>query len=53
VYPLLGRYDGIIEYERQAGSYRDRQVRVLDKGHTTAAVAFADLRRHVREAGGL
>jgi hypothetical protein len=53
VYPLLGRYDGIIEYERQAGSYRDRQVRVLDKGHTTSAVAFADLRRHVREAGGL
>jgi hypothetical protein len=50
VYPLLGRYDSIIEYERQKHAYTERSLRVLDKGHTTSAVAFGDLRKHVMES---
>jgi len=47
---LLARYDGIIEYDRQSRSYRDRPVRILDKGHATAAISFADLRRHILDS---
>jgi hypothetical protein len=52
VYPLLGRYDSIIEYDRQRSCYGDRPVRVLEKGHTTAAMAFGDLRQHVLQTMG-
>jgi hypothetical protein len=47
VYPLLGRFDSIIEYDRQKSCYGDRPVQVFEKGHTTSAVAFADLRKHI------
>jgi hypothetical protein len=49
---LAGRnpYDSIIEYERQKHAYSERSLCVLDKGHTTSAVAFGDLRKHVMES---
>jgi hypothetical protein len=49
VFPLLGRYDRIIVYERQNVCYRDMPLKVLEKGHITAAMASADLRRHITE----
>jgi hypothetical protein len=49
VSPLLGRYDRIIVYERQKVCYGDTPVRVLEKGHITAAMASAELRRHIIE----
>ena len=49
VFPLMGRYDRIIEYERQKTCYRDIPVKVLEKGHITAAMASAELRRHIME----
>jgi hypothetical protein len=47
VYPVLGRYDNIITYERQKVSYGDSPVHVLEKGHTTSAMAFGELSQHV------
>lgn len=47
VYPLLARHDQIIQFERQKGCYRDHPILVLEKGHTTASLAFGRLRQHV------
>jgi hypothetical protein len=41
---LLMRYDAFIVYERQNVCYDPARVTVLDKGHTTGALAFAALR---------
>ena len=48
--PLLGRYDRIIEYERQRPSYTGMSLSVLNRGHVTGALAAATLREHVLEA---
>jgi hypothetical protein len=47
VHPLLGRFDSIIAFERQKACYGEYPLRVLEKGHTTSAMAFGDLRQHV------
>lgn len=47
VFPLLARFDQIIEYERQKMCYGQREINVLDKGHITAALAAGDLRSHL------
>jgi hypothetical protein len=49
-FPLLGRYDQYIRYERQKQGYGDRPITLLDKGHVTAALAYAQLRQHVMQA---
>jgi hypothetical protein len=49
-FPLLGRYDQYIRYERQKQGYGDRPITVLEKGHVTAALAYAQLRQHVMQA---
>ncbi len=41
---LLMRHDAIIVYDRQKVCYDPARVTVLDKGHTTGALAFAALR---------
>jgi hypothetical protein len=48
--PLLGRYDRIIEYDRQRPSYTGMSLAVLDRGHVTGALAAVTLRQHVLEA---
>lgn len=45
--PLLGRYDRIIEYDRQRPSYEGLSVSVLDRGHITGALATERLRAHI------
>jgi hypothetical protein len=45
--PLLGRYDRIIEYDRQRPSYAGLSISVLEKGHVTGALATAELREHI------
>jgi hypothetical protein len=45
--PLLGRYDRIIEYDRQRPSYTGMSLAVLDRGHVTGSLAAAALRQHV------
>jgi hypothetical protein len=45
--PLLGRYDRIIEYDRQRPSYEGLSISVLKKGHVTGALATAALREHI------
>jgi hypothetical protein len=45
--PLLGRYDRIIEYDRQHSSYTGMPLSVLNRGHVTGALASATLRQHV------
>ena len=47
VFPLLARYDRLILYERQARCYGDLPVRVLDRGHVTAALSTDILRDHI------
>ena len=47
VFPLLARHDRIIRYPVQKDSYGDRPVVTIEKGHTTGALAYGALRRHV------
>lgn len=47
VFPLLARFDQIIELDRQRRSYGDIPIEVIDRGHVTAALSPDLLRRHV------
>lgn len=47
VFPLLGRHDAIIRFQEQKASYSGLEVEVIDKGHTTGALAYDDLREHM------
>lgn len=47
VFPLLGRYDQYIGYERQKRAYGDQLITVLERGHVTGALAYAAMRQHV------
>ena len=53
VFPLLARYDRLIRFERQRKSYGGCPVAIIQKGHTTGALAYAQLRRHILEHLGL
>ncbi len=47
VFPLLGKYDRIIRFERQMQCYDERFITVLEKGHITGALAYKKLREHI------
>lgn len=48
LFPLLARHDQYIRYEVQRAAYgADVPVAVLDKGHVSGALAYADLRNHL------
>jgi hypothetical protein len=47
VFPLLARYDQLVRYEQQKASYGDCPVATINKGHTTGALSYKLLRRHV------
>ncbi len=47
VFPLLGRYDQYIHYERQRKSYENKSFKVIDKGHVTSFMAPNELRNHL------
>ena len=46
VFPLLGRYDQYIQYERQKVCYGG-PIKVLDTGHVTSLLAADELRAHI------
>ena len=46
-FPLLARYDRIVEYDRQRPSYEGMSLSVLDKGHVTGSLATDGLREHI------
>ncbi|WP_276258848.1 hypothetical protein [Haloglomus litoreum] len=45
--PLLGRYDRIVEFDRQRDGYAGLPLAVLETGHVTGALATERLREHV------
>lgn len=45
--PLLARFDRIVEYDRQRRSYAGMDVGVIEKGHTTGALATGLLRAYL------
>jgi len=47
VFPLLGKYDRIIRFERQKQCYNEKLITVLEKGHITGALAYKKLREHI------
>ena len=47
VYPVMARFDRFIRFERQAGIYRPEQMTVLERGHTTGALAYRRLAGHL------
>lgn len=49
VFPILARHDRFIRYDRQAPAYEGHPVRVLEKGHITAALSPGLLREHILE----
>ncbi|WP_254544360.1 hypothetical protein [Halomarina pelagica] len=50
VAPLLARYDRLVEYDEQRGCYDGMDLRTVEKGHVTAAVAHDALRAHLLDA---
>ena len=47
VFPLLARYDQIINYELQKVCYGNHPINVIEKGHITGALANNELRKHI------
>ncbi len=47
VFPLMARFDQIIEYDVQKQCYDEKIVTVIDKGHITGALASDKLRAHI------
>ncbi|WP_070120917.1 alpha/beta hydrolase family protein [Bacillus marinisedimentorum] len=47
VFPLLARFDQIIEFDRQKRCYNEKVISVIDKGHITGALASEELRSHL------
>ncbi len=47
VFPLLAFYDGIIRFEPQNRCYGAQLVNIIEKGHVTAALSPALLRKHI------
>ncbi len=47
VFPLLALHDRLIRFERQKESYGECPVEVINKGHTTGALAYGELRQHI------
>ncbi len=47
VFPLLARHDRLIRFERQKESYGECPVAVINKGHSTGALAYKELRQHI------
>jgi hypothetical protein len=48
LYPLLGRYDRIIEYSVQQASYPNCSINTVEKGHVTAATDGELLFNHLK-----
>ena len=46
-FPLLARYDRIIEIERQRSSYAGMDIAVIEKGHVTGSLATTTLRNWI------
>ncbi len=49
VFPLLGKHDAIIRFEIQRDSYAGLEVETIEKGHTTGALSYEALRKHMLE----
>lgn len=47
VFPLLARHDQFIRFGRQVSSYGEVPVRVIERGHTNAALSPSLLRAHI------
>lgn len=47
VYPLLAKYDQIIEYDRQKRCYGSTPINTIEKGHITGALASDLLCTHI------
>jgi predicted esterase YcpF (UPF0227 family) len=47
VFPVLARYDQIIQYNQQRVCYGNRAIKTLEKGHITGALAHSELRAHI------
>lgn len=47
VFPLLAVHDTLIRYEQQKASYGSIPVETINKGHTTGALAYKELREHI------
>ncbi len=50
VFPLLAKYDRIIEYERQKRCYGSTPIKIIEKGHVTGALTSTLLCEHVLNA---
>ena len=47
LFPLLGKFDRIIEYGAQSGDYKPEHIRLLPYGHATGATKFRLLREYM------
>lgn len=47
IFPLLARFDQIITFDVQKSCYKAQEIKVIDKGHITGALASKVLREHI------
>ncbi len=47
VFPLLASHDQLVRFEPQKASYGSCAVGTIDKGHTTGALSYRELRNHI------
>ena len=47
VFPVLARYDQIIQYNQQRVCYGNRAIKTLEKGHISGSLAHSELRAHI------
>ena len=47
VYPLLARYDKVIDLERQSKHYKKENTTIIDKGHILGMMSLRTLRGHI------
>lgn len=47
VYPLLAKFDQIIDFNVQSQCYDKKKVAVINKGHITGALSSDELREHI------
>ena len=49
VFPLLARYDQYVVFERQSTCYEYCPIRIMERGHFTAALSPTLLRQHIAD----
>lgn len=49
-YPMLARYDKLVELNVQKNAYKEMELKTINKGHFTGMEAVTEFRNHIKSA---